>query len=577
MRYLALATDYDGTLAAGGRVSGATIAALERLKDSGRRLILVTGRQLDELLEVFPEVGLFDWVVAENGALLYEPGSKEEKSLGDPPPEEFLDALAERGVPTSSGRVIVATREPHETDVLEAIKELGLELQVIFNKGAVMVLPHGLNKATGLGAALGAMGLSAHNVVGVGDAENDHAFLRMCECAVAVANALPAVKDAADLVTKGDRSEGVVELVDRLIETDLREVAPQLVGRKILLGKREDDSVVGLDPFETNLLVSGSSGAGKSSIVVGLLERFAEARYQFCLIDPEGDYLAMPGAVRLGDEDHKPSFEEISQVLANPDQSVVVNLLGVRLKDRPAYFQGLLTRLLELKASTGRPHWLVLDEAHHLMPEPRETTQTVLPQEFGGLLLITVHPDLLSRAAASLVEAALVVGKAPLDTLQGFAEAAGFDKPRGRGADLEQGSALVWFPSEGPPFLVVTEPPKVEHNRHHRKYAEGTLGEDRSFYFRGPEGKLNLKAVNLMRFVELAEGVDDDTWLHHLRAGDYSSWFRESIKDDELAQEAQDIEADESLDAAESRERVAKAVEARYTLPGDEESGTRTD
>ena len=48
---------------------------------------------------------------------------------------------------------------------------------MIFNKGAVMILPSGVNKATGLAAALEELGLSPHNVVGVGDAENDHAFL----------------------------------------------------------------------------------------------------------------------------------------------------------------------------------------------------------------------------------------------------------------------------------------------------------------------------------------------------------------------------------------------------------------
>ena len=577
MRYLALATDYDGTLAAGGRVSEETKDALQRLKDSGRKLILVTGRQLDELLEVFDGTDLFDWVVAENGALLYHPSGRQEKTLSTPPPQDFVDALAERGVPISTGRVIVATREPHETAVLDTIKAFGLELQVIFNKGAVMVLPQGVNKATGLSAALREMGLSPHNVVGVGDAENDHAFLGLCECSAAVANALPALKDSVDLVTEGERGDGVIELAERLIATDLEEVAPRLAGRKILLGKRGDGSAVHLDPYATNLLVSGSSGSGKSSVTVGLLERFAEAGYQFCLIDPEGDYLAMPGAVRLGDQDHKPSFDEVGQVLSNPGQSVVVNLLGLRLKDRPAFFQSLLTRLLELRASTGRPHWLVVDEAHHLMPQSRETTRSVLPQQFGGLIMITVHADLVSRAATSLVGAALALGKDPGETLDGFARSAGLEEPHPDNVSLDQGEALLWLPGEGPPILVQTEPPTVEHNRHHRKYAEGTLGEDRSFYFRGPEEKLNLKAVNLMRFVELAEGVDDDTWLHHLRSGDYSTWFRESIKDDDLAQEAQDIEADESLDAAESREKMARVVEARYTLPGEEESGTRTD
>ena len=112
--------------------------------------------------------------------------------------------------------MIVATWEPHEAKPSsKTIHDLGLELQVIFNKGAVMVLPSGVNKATGLAAALAELGLSPHNAVGVGDAENDHAFLRVCECSAAVANALPAVKDTADIVMKGDHGAGVAELIDQ--------------------------------------------------------------------------------------------------------------------------------------------------------------------------------------------------------------------------------------------------------------------------------------------------------------------------------------------------------------------------
>lgn len=97
MRYYALATDYDGTLASQGRVDDATLAALERLRASGRKLIMVTGRELNDLLHVFPQIDLFDHVVAENGALLYRPASREEKRLGEPPPEAFVDALQKRG------------------------------------------------------------------------------------------------------------------------------------------------------------------------------------------------------------------------------------------------------------------------------------------------------------------------------------------------------------------------------------------------------------------------------------------------------------------------------------------------
>src|SRR5947209_3969356 len=202
MRYLALATDYDGTLATNGHVGEPILAALERFLATGRKLILVTGRELPELLSIFPQINLFERVVAENGALLYRPASKEEKTLAEPPPEKFIEALRQRGVkPMSVGRVIVATWHPHETTILETIRDLGLELQVIFNKDAVMVLPAGVNKATGLSAALKEIELSPHNTVGVGDAENDHAFLSLCECSAAVSNALPMLKEKADINT----------------------------------------------------------------------------------------------------------------------------------------------------------------------------------------------------------------------------------------------------------------------------------------------------------------------------------------------------------------------------------------
>src|SRR6185312_2281634 len=160
--------------------------------------------------------------VAENGALLYHPATRAEKTLAPRPPDEFVATLRQRGVdPVSTGRVIVATWEPHETTVLQTIRDLGLELQIIFNKGAVMILPTGVNKATGLTAALSKLGISRHNTIGVGDAENDEAFLKMCEASAAVDNALEVVKKQVHIVTGGARGAGVSELIDQLIENDL--------------------------------------------------------------------------------------------------------------------------------------------------------------------------------------------------------------------------------------------------------------------------------------------------------------------------------------------------------------------
>lgn len=229
MRYLALCCDYDGTLAHHGSLDAPTIAALGRLKASGRRLVMVTGRELDELKTVCSRLDLFDRVVAENGALLYRPDTQEEKPLGERPPDAFVATLKAKGIERISvGRVIVATWEPHENTVLETIRDMELELQVIFNKGAVMILPSGINKATGLRVALEELRLKERSAIGVGDAENDHAFLNICGCSVAVANALDSLKAHADIVTKADHGAGVTELIDELIANDLKDRETQL-------------------------------------------------------------------------------------------------------------------------------------------------------------------------------------------------------------------------------------------------------------------------------------------------------------------------------------------------------------
>ncbi|HKD37315.1 MAG TPA: HAD-IIB family hydrolase, partial [Pirellulales bacterium] len=293
MWYHVLACDYDGTVASHGVIDPETIKALERCLESGRKLVLVTGRELPELLEVGPAISLFEWIVAENGALLYRPATREEKPLASPPPPEFVQALRDRGVsPLSTGRVIVATCQPHEETALATIRDLGLELQVIFNKGAVMILPSGINKATGLGTALKEIGISRHNTVAVGDAENDHALLASCEAGIAVANATEQLKQRADLVTAKDHGGGVAEVIERLIKNDLAELEPRLTRHWALLGHDAQDREFRLPSHHGNILVAGGSGGGKSTLATAFIERLIEAHYQVAIIDPEGDYEA---------------------------------------------------------------------------------------------------------------------------------------------------------------------------------------------------------------------------------------------------------------------------------------------
>jgi hydroxymethylpyrimidine pyrophosphatase-like HAD family hydrolase len=569
MRYFALASDYDGTLATDGRVDDLTLAALKRLRDSGRKLILVTGRHLNDLMDVFPQFEWFDCIVAENGALLYYPATREEQILGERPPDPFIAALEKLQVqPLGVGRVIVSTWEPYETVVLQTIREQGLDLQVIFNKGAVMILPAGINKAVGLQAALNRMGLSPHNVVGIGDAENDRAFLKVCECSAAVANALPLLKDEADYVTQGSRGNGVIEIINELVTDDLSQVTSQIDRHQILLGHRENGAVVQVPPYNTSLLLAGISGGGKSTLATGILERLSQQGYQFCIFDPEGDYESFEGSVVLGNSDHIPRVEEVLNILQQPGQNLVINLLGVKLDRRSAFLAEMLPSLLALRARTGRPHWIVLDEAHHLIPAISNPATLTLPQSWDGVMMITVHPEHIDAAALKPIDTLIAVGKAPEQTISSFCKIVGHCPPVIPAGELAMGNAIVWFSNTDlPPFTFKVQPPSTERRRHMRNYAEGELGADKWFYFRGPAQKLNLKAQNLINFTQLAEGVDDETWLFHLHRQDYSRWLREAIKDEELAEEAAQIEVSGALSAIDSRSQIKNAIEQRYTLP----------
>jgi hydroxymethylpyrimidine pyrophosphatase-like HAD family hydrolase len=567
MRFLVLATDYDETLADHGRVRPEVLAALERVKASGRKLVLVSGRELPDLRRVFPGVTIFDAVVAENGALLYLAETREERPLGERPSEELVRRLAARGVsPLFVGRGIVATREPHHHAVLEEIRDLGLELQVIFNKGAVMVLPSGVHKGSGLAAALAALCMSTHNCVAVGDAENDHALLAEAECGVAVANALPALRTRADWVLARAAGDGVIELVDRLLADDLADVP--LERRMIVLGADADGQPVAVPPAGPRLLFAGTPGSGKSTAAKATIERLIAAGYQCLILDPEGDFERFSDALVLGDAERPPSIDEIGSALRDPTRSVVANLVGVPLADRPPFFTDLLPRIVDLRATTGRPHWLILDEAHHLVPASWKPAELTLPAELGSLLVITVVPHEVTPAILARLDTAVIVGKRPFETLADFARVTGrpVPPPDVDPGPLTDGEALFAGPDRSLRRLTVA-PTRNRHQRHLRKYAQGELTRDRSFYFKGPRGELNLRAQNLTLFCQLAEGVDDDTWRFHLRNGDYAEWFRRTIKDDEIARVADECAADAEMDAAESRRRVLGAILSRYTLP----------
>jgi HAD superfamily hydrolase (TIGR01484 family) len=565
MRYHAIVTDFDGTLAKHGQVSQETVDHLQQIQASGRRLIMATGRRLEPLLALCPWIDLFQWVIAENGALLYSPESGEETLLSVPPPIDLIVRMQQAGVePVESGRIIVATWQPHHHVALQVIRELGLDWQIIFNKDAVMLLPSGCNKATGLQAALQEMGLSPLNIVAVGDAENDEAMLRIAGVSVAVKNAVPAVQSICDIVTTAERGEGVSELCRMILDDDLERLRTR-PDRCISLGWKVDNEPLLVPLYGDSIFVTGEPAGGKSKLATSFLQQAQMLGAQCCIVDPEGDYCGLKNSVTIGTIDRAPAIEEVIELLDNSSVHCVVCFFAVEKKERPHYFNKLFRALSELRSRTGLPHWIIIDEAHYMAPASWQPAEEWNQDELKSFMFVTAYPDRISKAVLQSVEWIVSVSENPSESLVACCERMGVATPtipmvegessKGSLAWRRGTDAAVWFNRE-----IV----ESEAKRHRKSLMDGEMDESLQFVFRGPEKKLTLKAKNLREFMRLAEGLDDGTWDFHLRERHYSQWFREVVKDQELADVAEEIEKAQSISPKESRSLIFDEINARF-------------
>ncbi|MEO7774808.1 MAG: phosphoglycolate phosphatase, partial [Steroidobacteraceae bacterium] len=226
--------------------------------------------------------------------------------------------------------------------------------------------------------------------------------------------------------------------------------------------------------------------------------------------------------VCLGSSDRAPNVSEILSSLEDPATNLGVNLLGLPLEDRPFFFSQLIAGLQALRVRTGRPHWIVLDEAHHMLPQSWGHAISVLPRKLGETIVVTVRPDHVSPAVLGPINVIFAVGHSPEVTLRQFAGVVAQPLIWPHDLAYEPGRLIAWLVGDGRlPFALEPQPCRAARIRHHRKYAEGNL-RHHSFYFRGPDGRQNLRAQNLGIFCQIAEGIDEQTWSFHLHRNDYS-------------------------------------------------------
>ncbi len=570
MRFRVLALDYDGTIAEGGKLYSEAKDAIAEVRGRGVAVVLVTGRILDDLRTVAGDLSRFSAVVAEGGAVLAFPESGRSFLLASPPSSALLEALGRAGVPTLVGQCVIEADAVHAARILELIRRLSLPLVIVFNRGRLMILPQSISKATGLREALGAMRLSPHNAIAIGDAENDHALLDACEIGVAVPWATSELKTVADEVIMGS-GPGAVAAYIRALGGEPRLPSSRTPRRPVLLGTFANGQPASLAVRGRNVLVAGEPGSGKSWVTGLLCEHLILDRYSVCVIDPEGDYgtlEALPGVLVLG-ADGPPSLWDLQNVLRFPEMSVVVDLSTTPPEERLKYVPSLLKLTADLRRRSGLPHRIVVDEAQYFLDQP--DVLQILDMELASYIFVTYKASTLEPRVLKSSEVLVVTREtdprevhALRAVLGGGGSDAQWQQTLG-GLAIDEAALLERGGGVPQPFRIVHR--LTKHVRHRRKYTDVALAPHRAFVFtlRGfPTGQ---SASTLKELAAILKDCSPQEIDEHVRRHDFSRWIEEVFRDPVTAADVREVEARHTI--APDRyvgAHLSRRISARYLL-----------
>lgn len=571
--FRALAVDYDGTLTILGPPAGEVVSALKEVRAQGSATLLVSGRRLDDLLDAFPDAfSCFDVLVAENGGLLVGPLGA--RRLAQPVDDRLAQALRDRGVQVQRGEVLLACDGGDDQAVFEELRRLDLDCQLIRNRQALMVLPAGVTKASGVEAGLAELGISRHSSVAIGDAENDLAMLQHCELGVAVANAVPLLLDAADVVLPECDGAGVAAFLrGPFLSGKLRPPASRW---RVQLGLASDVPVT-LAGSRLNVLVTGASLSGKSFLAGLVAEQLLMLGYSMLVLDPEGDHArlgGLPGVLVLGAQGVLPPPDQVASLAARPTGGVVLDLSERSRDDAAQYIRQLPPLVGRQRAVRGLPHWVLVEEAQGQLSSGDTIADLLLPGA-RGCLFVTYRPDELAPAARDALDVALAV-------------CGGEHSEEGRMAaivaevaDVEPARVLHSMQTEpaGRALLARRDRPGevtaftigrrlVKHVRHWHKYAAHEQPPNLHFLFRDADGHLTgAAAAHLAQLHDELVRCPAETIRHHVGRRDFSRWVRDVFRDPTLARAIEIIERDavqREPPPAFVRQELVILIEKRY-------------
>lgn len=572
----AIACDFDGTGATNGHPAPELYAALAAARAQGMVTLLVTGRVLEEVQRACEELSPFDAVVAENGAVIYLCSLGRTIQIAAPPPEHFLGELRAQGVPFHTGAVIVGTWEQHAYKLLELIRRFGLDAQLIFNRSALMMLPSGINKATGIRRALEELGRSERNLIAFGDAENDIPMLNVAEIGVAARDSVPAVLALTDDRVSQPGGAGVASYIRKILHPGA--VIPTPGRRAVLLGKDSQGFDVTLPSSGTNVVVSGDPRSGKSWIAGLLAEQLVEKGYRVCIVDPEGDYAPTSErrkVVAFGHEAPLLSPAAAAKLLGGEELSVVLTLANLTLEQQVSYFDQLLARLQPLRERTGCPHWIIVDEAQYFF-RAHSPCLKYLGSPTGTFCLVTYRPSLLAgevygATGAHILTSTKVEEERYFVTKILQAQHA-IHMPAHEALEALRGSRVGLLMADAKrPWRVFTPVERVTRHAHHaRKYADTRLPDDKAFRFLHAGN--DLAAHNMMEFYQLVRNLPAPSLRHHLLAGDFSRWVADVLGDQQLARGLRKLERSMPAGAIPDPLEILEHIEDHYQIKPEAES-----